>query len=197
MDSGGSDYGMLDAGQDGDPFDRAPSFSLRHRLFRLFWRVMWLLLAAWTPAPLHRWRIALANLFGANIHSTAFLYGSVNIWYPPHLTMGSRATLGPGVNCYCMAPIRIGEDAVVSQRAHLCSGTHNFRDPKFQITARPIVIGAKSWVCTEAFVGPGVTVGEGVVLAARGVAFRDLDAWTVYVGNPAAAKGSREPFGML
>jgi hypothetical protein len=42
-----------------------------------------------------------------------------------------------------------------------------------------------SWVAAEAFVGPGVTIGEGAVLGARGCAFRDLEPWTVYAGNPA------------
>jgi putative colanic acid biosynthesis acetyltransferase WcaF len=40
-------------------------------------------------------------------------------------------------------------------------------------------------VAAEAFVGPGVRVGEGAVLGARAVAFHDLDPWTVYAGNPA------------
>jgi len=34
-------------------------------------------------------------------------------------------------------------------------------------------------------------VGEGAVLGARAVAFRNLDAWTVYIGNPATAKRQR------
>jgi putative colanic acid biosynthesis acetyltransferase WcaF len=47
------------------------------------------------------------------------------------------------------------------------------------------VLGARSWVAAGAFVGPGVTLGEGAVLGARGVAFGDLEPWTVYIGNPA------------
>jgi putative colanic acid biosynthesis acetyltransferase WcaF len=47
------------------------------------------------------------------------------------------------------------------------------------------VIEPQAWVAAEAFVGPGVTVGEGAVLGARGVAFKALEPWTVYAGNPA------------
>ena len=53
-----------------------------------------------------------------------------------------------------------------------------------------------SWVAAEAFVGPGVTMGEGAVLGARAVAFSDLAPWTVYVGNPAKpikTRGARQP----
>ena len=84
-----------------------------------------------------------------------------------------------------MAPIRIGANAVISQRAHLCAGTHDIDDAHFQLKAMPIDIGAAAWVATEAFVGPGVVVGEGAVLGARGVTVKDLEAWSVYAGNPA------------
>jgi putative colanic acid biosynthesis acetyltransferase WcaF len=110
---------------------------------------------------------------------------SVRIWYPPFLTMEDRATLGPSVTCYNMGPIHIGAGAIVSQGAHLCGGSHDIEDPYFQLVAKPIVIGPQAWIAAEAFVGPGVTVGEGAVLGARAVTFADLDAWSVYVGNPA------------
>jgi acetyltransferase-like isoleucine patch superfamily enzyme len=35
--------------------------------------------------------------------------------------------------------------------------------------------------------GPGMTVAQEAVLGARGCAFKDLEAWTVYGGNPARA----------
>jgi putative colanic acid biosynthesis acetyltransferase WcaF len=84
-----------------------------------------------------------------------------------------------------MAPIRIGAGAIVSQGAHLCAGSHDITSPVFQLTTRPISIGAKAWIAADAFVGPGVDVGEGAVLGARGVAFRSLEPWGVYAGNPA------------
>jgi putative colanic acid biosynthesis acetyltransferase WcaF len=94
--------------------------------------------------------------------------------------------IGPGTIVYNQARITIGERAVVSQRSHLCAGSHAVNDPNFQLITRPISIGDQAWIASEAFVGPGVTVGEGAVLAARGVAFRDLDPWSIYNGNPAA-----------
>ena len=54
----------LQASEKDDPFKGAPSFSLGHRLIRLVWGIIWALLASWTPAPMHRWRIFLLNLFG-------------------------------------------------------------------------------------------------------------------------------------
>ena len=49
----------------------------------------------------------------------------------------------------------------------------------------PIHIVDQVWVCTDAFVGPGITVGEGAIVGARAVALKDVAAWSIVVGNPA------------
>lgn len=162
-----------------------PSFSLGNRAFRVAWRVSWLLLASWTPPSLHAWRRLLLRLFGAQIARGARIYGSAAIWYPPNLDMGAFATVGPRANVYCMAKITIGPYAVISQDAELCAGSHDIDDLAFQLVAKPVTIGGKAWIAAGAFVGPGVSVGEGAVLGARGVAFKNLGSWEVYVGNPA------------
>lgn len=184
----------LRAAADNDPFKGAPSFPLSHRLLRAVWGVVWGLFASWTPPPLYPWRRFLLRLFGATVHPSARIYGKAHIWYPPNLHVEAQAVIGPGVECYCMAPVTIGERAVISQRAHLCAGTHDISDPYFQLITRPIIIGADAWICAEAFVGPGVTVGDGAVLAARGAAFSNLDAWSVWRGNPAIRLKDRPNF---
>lgn len=167
------------------PYLGGPTFALRYRFLRLLWSLCWLLLASWTPHPLQPFRRLLLRLFGAEIHATAMVRGSVRIWWPANLSVGAYASLGPGVTCYNVAPVRIEDFAIVSQRAHLCTATHDFNDADFPLTSRPIVVGRKAWIAAEAFVGPGVMVGEGAVLGARGVAARHLEDWTVYAGNPA------------
>lgn len=168
------------------------SFSFLHRVRRAIWNVVWLLLASWTPAPMHNWRRVLLRIFGAQLSDTCGIYGSVRIWDPRNLEMGEYSFIGPRVNCYSMAKIKMGAYSLVSQGAHLCTGTHDINDQKFQLKAVPIVIGDKAWVAADAFVGPGVTIGDGAVLGARGVTFSDLAPWTVYVGNPAKAIKKRK-----
>lgn len=166
-------------------WEGGPSFALGNRLYRLAWALTWLLLARWTPPPLRAWRRLLLRLFGAQVAPTANVYASARIWSPANLVIGDHAAIGPGAIVYSMAPITIGAHAVISQRAHLCAGTHDIEDAAFQLRARPIAIGARAWIAAEAFVGPGVTIGDGAVLGARGCAMRDLRPWTVHGGNPA------------
>jgi putative colanic acid biosynthesis acetyltransferase WcaF len=167
------------------PSQGGPSFSFQHRAYRAVWGAAWLLLASWTPPGFNGWRRMLLIAFGGHIAPTARIHARARIWYPANLEMADHACLGPRVDCYSMAKITLDAYALASQGAHLCAGTHDIDDPNFQLCARPIRIGRKGWVAAEAFVGPGVDVGEGAVLGARGVAFSDLEPWTVYAGNPA------------
>lgn len=177
-----------------DTFRGGPSFPLKHRMLRAGWFLAWMLLARWTPPQLRRWRILLINIFGGCVHPTCNIYSSVNIWYPPNLEMKPHSSLGPGVECYCMAPITIGDFSVISQRATLCTGAHDINSSNFQIFSKPIVIGPNVWVAAEAFVGPGVSLAKGVVLGARAVTFKSIDPWMVAVGNPAMVIKKRAEF---
>ncbi|MBB3176300.1 putative colanic acid biosynthesis acetyltransferase [Variovorax sp. Sphag1AA] len=168
-----------------NPLEGGPSFSLGNRIMRAVWNVTWAVLASWTPPQMSFWRRFLLKLFGAKLGLSCDVRGSARVWYPPHLHLADRALLAERVTCYNMAPISLGRGALVSQGAHLCAGTHDISSAAFQLIARPITIGPQAWIAAEAFVGPGVEVGEGAVLGARSVAFRSLDAWTVYGGNPA------------
>ncbi|QEG01055.1 Putative acetyltransferase [Stieleria maiorica] len=144
-----------------------------------------MVLASWTPAPLHRYRVAILRFFGARVDWTAHVYGSAKIWLPANLTMGAHSCLGPRVNCYCMDQITLADRAIVSQDSTLCAGSHDISDADFQLITRPIVIGERAWVAAEVFVGPGVTVGRGAVLGARAVLFKNAIENGIYVGNPA------------
>jgi putative colanic acid biosynthesis acetyltransferase WcaF len=164
----------------------APSFSLKNKMIRLLWGMTWFALARLSPPPLWAWRRMLLRLFGAQVGENARVYGSARIWLPSNLTLGDDAMLGRNVHCYNQGAITIGRHVTVSWNATLCSSTHNIENPAFPLYVRPIVIDDEAWIAAEAFVGPGVTVGKGAVLGARGVAMRNLDPWGYYSGNPAS-----------
>lgn len=160
------------------------SFSLKNRLLRLVWEQVYWLLFRFTPRIFHPWRVFVLRCFGARIGRHCHVYPKVAIWAPWNLEMHDHACLANDVRCYNQATITLGERAIVSQGSHLCTGSHDYNDPEFALYAKPIVIGKDAWVCADAFVGPGVDIGEGAVLGARAVTFKDLEPWTVYSGNP-------------
>ncbi|MDY7545651.1 hypothetical protein QN360_19800 [Glaciimonas sp. CA11.2] len=59
------------------------------------------------------------------------------------------------------------------------------------ITA-PILIENHAWITADVFIGPGVTVGEGAVVAARSIVIRDVMPWTVVAGADGRIVGKRD-----
>ncbi|MFA5983150.1 MAG: putative colanic acid biosynthesis acetyltransferase [Methylococcaceae bacterium] len=167
------------------------SFTLKNRILRVFWDITYLFFFRFTPRPFHGWRVFLLRCFGAQLGQHCHIYPKVKIWAPWNLVMHDYACLANDVICYSQGRIILYERAIVSQGAYLCTGSHDYNDPDFKLFAKSITIGKDAWVCAEAFVGPGVNINEGAVLGARAVAFKDLEAWQVYTGNPAKAIKSR------
>lgn len=161
------------------------AYPLGNKLARVIWQLSWLLLARWTPPFFWAWRRMVLRVFGAQIGGGARVHASVKIWLPSRLQIGDGALIGPGVVLYNQGQIAIGNQAVISQRAHLCASTHIVSDPDFALVERPIAVGTACWVAAEAYVAPGVEMGDGAVLAARGALFTDALPMTIYRGNPA------------
>lgn len=177
------------------PYD-GPSFSRLNRVARLCWQLVWIVLFRPTPPSMHGWRCWLLRCFGARIAQGCHVYSDARIWAPWNLVMAEKACLGPRIICYSMAPIVLGERAVVSQGAHLCTGTHDYNLASFPLYAKPITIGSDAWICAEAFVGPGVQIGNGAVIGSRSVVIRDQPGWMVCAGNPARPLKPRlHPYG--
>ena len=155
------------------------------KLRRWLWSWCWLLFFRASPTPMHAWRRFLLRLFGARIGEGAHVYPSAKIWAPWNLTMGRNSCLADGVECYDVDRVELGDDAIVSQRAFLCTASHNYAEPEFWLVTAPIRIEKGAWIAAEAFVGPGVAVHEGAVVAARSVVTESPEPWTVVAGNPA------------
>jgi putative colanic acid biosynthesis acetyltransferase WcaF len=165
--------------------------SIWNKLGRLAWSITQATLFRWSPVPMHGLRCSLLRLFGARISRSVHIYPTSVIWAPWNLEMAKGSCLGPRVICYSVARVKLGSGALVSQGAHLCSATHDHRDPAFPLVTGVIEIGDGAWVAAEAFIGPGVCVGPRAVIGARAVAMRDVAAGLVAVGNPAQIVGER------
>ena len=160
--------------------------SKRNKMARFVWAIVWSIFARPLPRSIgNRWKLFLLRLFGAKVNSKAVVYSSVRIYMPWNLEMDEYACLGPQVDCYNAAKIVIGAHATISQKAYLCTATHDIYNSQYTLITSPIIIKDQAWVAADAFIGPGVTIGEGAVVGARGCVFKDVEPWTVFGGNPA------------
>ena len=160
------------------------SFSFKNRLFRFIWIIVYAVLFKLSPRPFHWWRSFLLRLFDAKIGKGCHVYPKARIWAPWNLKMGDYSCLADEVICDSMDKIIIGEKVVISQRARLITGSHDYENPKFTLHTKPIDIKSHAWVASEAFICQGVTIGNGTVIGARSVVTHDMPAWMVCAGNP-------------
>jgi putative colanic acid biosynthesis acetyltransferase WcaF len=157
-------------------------------------RVLWAAcrpLFRFSPRLCWTWRCGLLRCFGARIGRHVQIHPSVLISIPWQLSVGDWSSIGFDALIYNLGPIEIGTKVTISQRAHLCAGTHDFRDPAMLLLKLPISIRDEAWICADAYIGPGVTIGARAVTAARSVVVKDVAAGMVVGGNPAKTIGPR------
>lgn len=150
-----------------------------------WWSIIRFTLFGRSPNSFNSWRLFLLRLFGAKIHRSAWIAPSVRIDFPWNLQVAQGVIIDHGAIINCTGEITIGRNTRLSQYAHLCAGTHDYTSRDMRILRCPITIGRNVWIAADAFVGPGVTINDGVLLAARSSAFRDLPANQICIGEPA------------
>jgi putative colanic acid biosynthesis acetyltransferase WcaF len=149
------------------------------------WMLVSLLLFRLCPLPLYGLKKSILRWFGARIGEGVVIKPDVRITFPWKLTLGDYVWLGEGCWLLNLAPITIESHTCISQRAFLCTGSHDYKSATFDLQVRPIVIERGAWLGACAWVGPGVRVGEHAVLTASSVAGKDLEPSGIYQGNPA------------
>jgi len=143
-----------------------------------------------TPLP---WpsalRVTLLKLFGASVGIGVTIRANVNISFPWRVTVGDYVWIGEDVGILSLAQVTIGSNVCISQRAYLCTGSHDYRREDFKLITRPIAIDDGAWVAASAFIGPGVEVGAGAVVSAGAVVMTDVPVNVLIRGNPAEVVG--------
>jgi putative colanic acid biosynthesis acetyltransferase WcaF len=155
------------------------------------WILVSLFLFRLCPLPLSAIKRAVLRAFGARVGRGVIIKPQVKITFPWKLTLGDHAWLGEECWLLNLARIEIGNNVCISQRAFLCTGSHNYKLPAFDLIVKPITVEDGAWLSAGCWVGPGVRVGQHAVLAAGSVASDHLEPFGVYRGNPAVFVRSR------
>ncbi|MGH7243340.1 MAG: hypothetical protein ACREJD_07975 [Phycisphaerales bacterium] len=149
-------------------------------------------LFAWT---FHNWyglRRSLLKAFGTKLAPTSLVRPSCVITHPWNLEMGRSSAVGDHAYIDSTERVVIGDYCTVSQYSKVLTSIASTPPGTLSHAVRgPIRIEDDGWVATESMVLPGVTVGEGAILGARGTARASLAPWTAFGGEPLRAIGRR------
>ena len=126
----------------------------------LWWVVRSLLFAPWFPVP-SRLKVAALRAFGAKVGQGVVIRSRVNVTFPWRLEIGDHVWIGDEVIILSLDRVVIGSQVCLSQRAFLCTGSHDFSKETFDLVTRPISIGDHCWIAAQCFVAPGVTLAPG------------------------------------
>lgn len=167
-------------------------YTFRQKVGRMLWGVVQSTAFRCSWPTWYRYRAWLLRCFGANVAPCSRIRRTVQVTCPWNLTVKANSAVGESARLYCLGPITIGERVTISQHAHLCAGSHDYSDHvHMPLTTPKINVDNDAWIAADAFVGPGIRIGQGALLGARGCAYKDLAPWTIYGGNPARALKSR------
>ncbi|HKK17786.1 MAG TPA: putative colanic acid biosynthesis acetyltransferase [Opitutales bacterium] len=163
---------------------KAAKYSRKELCLRVLWG-FGKLAFKFSPRPCFGFRRWLLRCFGAKVGNRTNIYPSALIYYPWNLEIGEDSAIGEWALVYNLGLVRIGSRTTISQRVHLCAGTHDYTDPAMPLIKPPIVIDDEVWICADVFVGPDVTVEGRAIVAAASVVVKDVETGAIVGGNPA------------
>lgn len=108
----------------------------------------------------------LLRLFGSKIGRNVLIRRNVRVHFPWNLEIGDDCWIGEDVWLINHEMVKIGSNVCISQRAIVCSGGHDYRSASLKYSHKPIEIRDGAWICLDAKVLPGVTIGKCSVVAA-------------------------------
>lgn len=110
------------------------------------------------------------------------------------LKIGSHCSFGAFNHITCANKVIIGDYCLTGKWVTITDNSHGETDydslcmppGKRPVTSKgPVIIGTNVWIGDKATILPGVTIGDGVVVAANAVVTKDVPAYSVVGGNPA------------
>jgi acetyltransferase-like isoleucine patch superfamily enzyme len=112
-----------------------------------------------------------------------------------HLSIGEFTFLGRGTEIEVSESVTIGRGGLIAPGVFITDHNHDVRagSPMFEqpCIAGPVRIGDDVWIGANCVILPGVTIGDGAVIAAGAVVNRDVPSREIVGGVPARSIGKR------
>lgn len=153
--------------------------------------IKFLYLSAIGKIPSQRIRRGLYCAAGMHFGSDSVIFMGAEIRSPDKIKLGSGASIGHHCVLDGRNGITIGDNVNFSHGVWVWTAQHDVNDPDFKVVGGPVNIGSYAWLGGRVIVLPGITIGEGAVVASGAVVTKDVPPWTIVAGIPAKKIGMR------
>ncbi|QDS97395.1 WcaF family extracellular polysaccharide biosynthesis acetyltransferase [Adhaeretor mobilis] len=187
-----NEYESQESWLDLSAYDNSDYDPGRGTLTRTLWYFCSLLFVESVWFPFGGCKLFLLRIFGAKIGTGVTIRSNVRVKYPWLLEVGDHCWIGQDVWIDNLVPVKIGSHVCISQRAYLCTGSHDHRKRTFDLLTGPISIGNGAWVGAVAILLQNVSIGPNALVASGSIVVSDVPAGAIVGGNPAKPIGKRE-----
>ncbi|KAG8159956.1 hypothetical protein KVR01_010593 [Diaporthe batatas] len=137
----------------------------------------------------------LKQLMG-RVGDEVFIEPPLQVDYGSNISLGNRFYANFNLTILDCALVTIGDRVMIGPNVSILAATHEVEVESRRANiefAKPITIGNDCWIGGHSVILPGVTIGDGVTIAACSVVTRDIPSWSVAMGTPARVTKKVKP----
>lgn len=131
-------------------------------------------------------RALVSELVGYKVDDGFRLFPPLYSDYGKNIKLGTNVFINSGCCFQDQGGIEIGDGCLIGHQVVIATLNHDF-DPakRAEMTPKKVVLGKNVWVGSHATILPGVTVGDGSIIAAGAVVTKDVPERCIAAGVPA------------
>lgn len=100
------------------------------------------------------------------------------------MEIGENVVINHHLTAMSSGSINIGDGVMIGPNVSLIKANHDFDDLNM-LQFKPITIKKGAWIGARAVILPGITIGEGAIVASGAIVTKEVAKNTIVGGNPA------------
>jgi acetyltransferase-like isoleucine patch superfamily enzyme len=118
------------------------------------------------------------------------------IYNPENMHIGEKVDIAEFCHIRAKGGLTLGNRVLIASHVVITTQGHPLSLPRWGETVhKPVTIGNDVWIGANACILPGVTIGDGAVIAAGAMVTKDVASNTLVAGVP-ASEVKKIPYGL-